>query len=113
MAELTSESDPVSPVLSFIGETDDTTVHAAMAWTVDGRDTSIGYANGVSTPEGGQHITGFRNAVTEAVQRYITDRGLLKDKEQVRRHGTSRRRHDGGVDHDPRPAVRRGTRSRS
>jgi DNA gyrase subunit B len=51
-AALTSESDAVSPVLSFIGEIDDTTVHAAMAWTVDGRDTSIGYANGVSTPEG-------------------------------------------------------------
>jgi DNA gyrase subunit B len=83
VAELTSESDAVSPVLSFHGEIDDTAVHAAMAWTVDGRDTSIGYANGVSTPEGGMHITGFRTAITEAVQRYITDRGLLKDKEQM------------------------------
>ncbi len=83
VAELTSESDSVSPVLSFIGEVDDTSVHAAMAWTVDGRDTSIGYANGVSTPEGGMHIAGFRNAITESVQRFITDRGLLKDKEQL------------------------------
>jgi DNA gyrase subunit B len=82
VAELTSESDAVSPVLAFTGEVDDTTVHAAMAWTVDGRDTSIGYANGVSTPEGGMHIAGFRTAVTEAVQRYIVDRGMLKDKEQ-------------------------------
>jgi len=83
VAELTSESDAVSPVLSFHGELDGTAVHAALAWTVDGRDTSIGYANGVSTPEGGMHIAGFRTAITEAVQRFVTDRGLLKDKEQV------------------------------
>jgi DNA gyrase/topoisomerase IV subunit B len=83
VAELTSDSDAVSPVLSFTARS---TTHGRarrVRWTVDGRDTSIGYANGVATPEGGTHINGFRNAITEAVQRYITDRGLLKDKEQV------------------------------
>jgi DNA gyrase subunit B len=29
------------------------------------------------------HIAGFRTAITEAAQRFITDRGLLKDKEQL------------------------------
>ena len=86
VTELTAESDLISPVLGFAGVTEErtkkeTTVHTAVAWTVDGRDTTLGYANGVANPEGGTHINGFRAAVTEALQSYITARGLLKDKE--------------------------------
>jgi len=84
VAELTADSDAVSPVVGFVGDADgDTTVHAAVRWTADGRDTVLGFANGVATPEGGTHINGFRNAITEAVQKYVADRGLLKDKEQA------------------------------
>ena len=83
VAELTADSDAVSPVVPFVGDADgDTTIHAAVRWTADGRDTVLGFANGVATPEGGTHINGFRTAITEAVQKYVVDRGLLKDKEQ-------------------------------
>ncbi len=81
VAEMTADTGTVAPVVSFQGEDGDITVDAAMAWTVEGRDTSIGFANGVATPEGGTHINGFRNAVTESVQKYIADRSMLKDKE--------------------------------
>jgi DNA gyrase subunit B len=86
VSELTADSDLISPVLGFAGVAEagtkkETTVHTAVAWTVDGRDTTLGYANGVANPEGGTHITGFRAAVTEALQNYIVDRGILKEKE--------------------------------
>ncbi len=83
VTEMTADTSVVGQVVSFQGEDDDVTVDAAIAWTVDGRDTSLGFANGVATPEGGTHINGFRNAVTEAVQKYIADRELLKDKESA------------------------------
>lgn len=81
VTEMTADSDLVGQVVSFKGEEGDTSIDAAIAWTVDGRDTNIGFANGVATPEGGTHINGFRTAVTEAVQKYIADREMLKDKE--------------------------------
>ena len=88
VAELTAEADTISPVLGFTGVAEansknETNVHAAVAWTVDGRDTTLGYANGVANPEGGTHVNGFRAAVTEAVQAYITARSLLKDKDDM------------------------------
>ena len=86
VAELTADTDLISPVLGFAGVADEgttreTTVHTAVAWTVDGRDTTLGYANGVANPEGGTHINGFRAAVTEALQGYIANRSMLKEKE--------------------------------
>ena len=81
VTEMTADTGLVAPVVSFQGNDGDITLDAAIAWTIDGRDTSIGFANGVATPEGGTHINGFRTAVTESVQKYIGDRDMLKDKE--------------------------------
>ncbi len=86
VTELTADTDLISPVLGFGGMAEEgtakeTTVHTAVAWTVDGRDTTLGYANGVANPEGGTHINGFRAAITEALQNYITAKGVLKEKE--------------------------------
>jgi len=81
VSEMTADTGLVAPVVSFQGDDGDITIDAAIAWTVDGRDTSIGFANGVATPEGGTHINGFRTAVTESVQKYLTERDMLKDKE--------------------------------
>jgi DNA gyrase subunit B len=88
VAELTAEADTISPVLAFNGIAEEktkneTTLHAAIVWTVEGRDTTLGYANGVANPEGGTHINGFRAAITEAIQNFITSRTLLKDKEDM------------------------------
>ncbi len=86
VAELTADTDLISSVLAFAGVAEDgtkleTSVHAAVVWTVDRRDTTLGYANGVANPEGGTHVNGFRAAVTEALQAFIASRSLLKDKE--------------------------------
>ena len=86
VTELTADTDLISPVLGFGGMAEEgtakeTTVHTAVAWTVDGRDTTLGYANGVANPEGGTHINGFRAAITEALQNYITAKGVLKERE--------------------------------
>ena len=83
VTELVTDRATISPVLSFHGERDGTTVAMSIVWADGDRDTCFGYANGVANPDGGTHLDGTRRAVTEAVQKYIADRGLLKDKESA------------------------------
>ncbi len=40
-----------------------------------------GYANGISTIEGGTHVEGFRKALTTVVNKYARNSNLLKEKE--------------------------------
>lgn len=83
VAELVTDRSLISPVLSFGGHVRGTSVAMSIVWADGDRDTCFGYANGVANPDGGTHLDGTRRAVTEAVQKYITDRGLLKDKESA------------------------------
>jgi DNA gyrase subunit B len=41
-----------------------------------------GYANGISTSEGGTHVEGFRKALTNVVNKYARASNLLKEKEE-------------------------------
>lgn len=41
-----------------------------------------GYANGISTIEGGTHVEGFRKALTSVVNKYARNSNLLKEKEE-------------------------------
>ncbi len=41
-----------------------------------------GYANGISTSEGGTHVEGFRKALTNVVNKYARATNLLKEKEE-------------------------------
>jgi DNA gyrase subunit B len=41
-----------------------------------------GYANGISTTEGGTHVEGFKKALTAVVNRYARASGQLKEKEE-------------------------------
>jgi DNA gyrase subunit B len=81
VADVCGDAEMVSPVISGFGDVQPTTVSFAAAWTDNDRDVVVGYANGIATTEGGTHVQGFRAALTEAVQKYIVDRGFLKDKE--------------------------------
>jgi DNA gyrase subunit B len=40
-----------------------------------------GYANGISTTEGGMHVEGFRTALTTVLNKYARAKALLKDKD--------------------------------
>jgi len=41
----------------------------------------LSFANNINTTEGGMHLTGFRTAVTSAVNGYARKRGMLKENE--------------------------------
>ena len=39
------------------------------------------FANNISTPEGGTHVTGFRQALTRAINDYARKQGMLKESD--------------------------------
>lgn len=55
-------------------------VEIAMQWTDGYSETVMSYANNISTPEGGTHISGFKTALTRVMNQYMKDNNLLKDK---------------------------------
>ncbi len=44
-------------------------------------ENSYGFVNNITTPEGGTHIVGFRNALTKTFNDYARKNKLLKDNE--------------------------------
>lgn len=55
-------------------------IEIAMQWTDGYSETLMSYANNISTPEGGTHISGFKTALTRVMNQYMKDNNLLKDK---------------------------------
>ena len=55
-------------------------VEVALQYTNDLQGLEISFANNIHTPEGGAHLTGFRTALTRAINDYGKRMNLLKDK---------------------------------
>jgi DNA gyrase subunit B len=57
-------------------------IDIAIQWNTGYYEGIHGYANGISTTEGGMHVEGFRSALTSVVNRYARSKGLLKEKDE-------------------------------
>ena len=63
------------------GEKDGVAVEVAMQHNDSYSDNTYGFVNNITTPEGGTHIVGFRNALTKTFNDYARKNKLLKDSE--------------------------------
>ncbi|MBU6227738.1 MAG: DNA topoisomerase IV subunit B, partial [Acidobacteria bacterium] len=63
-------------------EADGMQLDIAVQWNTGYYEGIHGYANGISTTEGGMHVEGFKTALTSVVNKYARDKGLLKEKEE-------------------------------
>mgnify|MGYP002237485141 FL=1 len=63
------------------GEKDGVAVEVAMQHNDSYTENTYGFVNNINTPEGGTHITGFRNAITNTFNGYARKNKLLKDSE--------------------------------
>ena len=57
------------------------TLDIALQWNTGYYEGIHGYANGISTTEGGMHVEGFKTALTSVVNKYARAKNLLKEKE--------------------------------
>jgi DNA gyrase subunit B len=61
---------------------DNQALDIAIQWNTGYYEGIHGYANGISTTEGGMHVEGFRTALTTVVNKYARAKGLLKEKDE-------------------------------
>ncbi len=60
---------------------DDVFVDVVMQYNDSYTDQILPFANSIPNPDGGTHLTGFRTALTRAVNQYARSNSLLKDKD--------------------------------
>ncbi|NND76382.1 MAG: DNA topoisomerase IV subunit B, partial [Ilumatobacter sp.] len=62
-------------------EAEGMTLDIAMQWNTGYHEGIHGYANGISTTEGGMHVEGFKTALTSVLNKYGRDKNLIKEKD--------------------------------
>lgn len=63
------------------GNKDGVAVEVAMQHNDSYTENTYGFVNNITTPEGGTHIMGFRNAITKTFNEYARKNKILKDNE--------------------------------
>ena len=63
------------------GTENDVVVEVAMQHNDSYSDNTYGFVNNITTPEGGTHVVGFRNALTKTFNDYARKNKLLRDSE--------------------------------
>jgi len=69
-------------VIYFSAKKDDADLEVALQYTDSFMENVFGYANNISTPEGGTHITGFKTAITKVVNDFARKNNLLKENDK-------------------------------
>ncbi len=71
---------PIHKPIYFKKQTDSTIIEVGVQY-VDGYQENIfGFVNTINTVEGGTHISGFKTALTRAINDYATKKGMLKNE---------------------------------
>jgi DNA gyrase subunit B len=79
---LNRNKDPLTnKIISFEGESDEGQVEVAMQWNSSYQESVFSFANNINTIEGGSHLSGFRSALTSALNRYAKEKGELREKD--------------------------------
>ncbi len=81
---LNATKEPLfSKVCQFEDEDDDDgqMLDIALQWNTGYYEGIHGYANGISTTEGGMHVEGFKTALTSVLNKYARAKNLLKEKD--------------------------------
>jgi len=69
--------------ISFSQTKDSYEIEVSMQWTDSYSEVLMGYANNISTPAGGTHVSGFKTALTRVINFYIKDNNSVKDKVSI------------------------------
>ena len=65
----------------FKGESDGISVEVAFQYVNEFHETVLGFCNNIYNSEGGTHLTGFKTSITNILNTYARQIGVLKDKD--------------------------------
>ncbi|MHB8657490.1 MAG: DNA topoisomerase (ATP-hydrolyzing) subunit B [Solirubrobacteraceae bacterium] len=79
---LNENKEPIhKKVVFFSGESGEGAVEVAMQWNASYQESVFSFANNINTHEGGSHLSGFRSALTGALNKYAREKGELREKD--------------------------------
>src|SRR6266481_1303257 len=74
--------EPLHPKVIYVSkEKDGIAAEVAIQYNEGYNESVYAYANNINTIEGGTHLSGFRSALTKAVNQYAKSNSLLKEKD--------------------------------
>ncbi|WP_304017011.1 DNA topoisomerase (ATP-hydrolyzing) subunit B [Fenollaria timonensis] len=77
-----SKNTITNDIIYFDKSMDDCELEIAMQYTDGYSENVLTFANNIHTTEGGYHLTGFRNALTRALNDYGRKANIIKEKEE-------------------------------
>ena len=82
VAYLNQNKEPIQQkIIFFEGESEEGAVEVAMQWNSSYQESVFSFANNINTIEGGSHLSGFRSALTSALNRYAREHNELREKD--------------------------------
>jgi DNA gyrase subunit B len=78
---LAQGKDTVDRIIAIETKDDDGEVELAMQWNQGYTESLYSFANTINTHEGGMHEEGLKKALTNVLNRWARNKGLLKEKE--------------------------------
>ncbi len=79
--DLNTGLTPVSEIVKYQGSVDNIEVEAAFQYTNEFKENILGFCNNIYNAEGGTHLTGFKTALSQTLNQYARQIGVLKDKD--------------------------------
>jgi len=80
---LSTGRETVHPkIIPMEARADDSEVDVALQWTTGYSESIHSFANTINTHEGGMHEEGLKKSLTNVVNRYARQKGLLREKEE-------------------------------
>ena len=80
--DISKDMTKTSPVVSLKGEKNGIEADIVFVCTEDGDENVIGFTNNITNPEGGTHVTGYKNAFAKIINKYARNElGVLKEKD--------------------------------
>ena len=74
--------EPIHPKVIYVSkEKDGVAAEVALQYNEGYNESVYSYANNINTTEGGTHLSGFRSALTKAINQYARSNNLLKEKD--------------------------------
>ncbi len=77
--ELNAGKEVQTEIIQVSGKLDEIEVDICLQYVDTFEERILGYCNNIYNSEGGTHITGFKTALTQLVNAYARDLGILKD----------------------------------
>lgn len=78
---LNKNKNPLHKVIYFQKTQDNVILEVALQYNDGYTETLFSYANNINTIEGGTHLSGFKSALTRAINQYAKNKNLIKGDE--------------------------------